>query len=112
MIQGPEPGLTASGTDSNPMKTDLNPHGAVITLSDRSHMVVNQANARRTPIIRFRLADAGRWRRCADYLFGGRAGRSTPHAGAISPRHQRRRMSANEEDWQSSAAVDPHTEVD
>jgi hypothetical protein len=25
-----------------------------------------------SPIIRSRLADAGRWRRCADYLFGGR----------------------------------------
>jgi hypothetical protein len=47
--QGPEPGLTASGTDSNPHETDLNPHGLVITLRDRSHMVVNRASARRTP---------------------------------------------------------------
>ena len=49
VIQWPEPGLTASGTDSNPHETDLNPHGAVITRSDRSHMVVNRANVRRTP---------------------------------------------------------------
>ena len=47
--RGPEPGLTASGTDSNPHEIDLNPHGLVITLRDRSHMVVNRASARRTP---------------------------------------------------------------
>jgi hypothetical protein len=31
------------------MKADLNPHGLVITRSDRSRMVVNRASARRTP---------------------------------------------------------------
>ena len=37
VIQWPEPGLTASGTDPNPHETDLNPHGLVIGRSDRSH---------------------------------------------------------------------------
>ena len=55
-IQWPEPGLTASGTDSNPHETDLNPHGLVITLSDRSHVVVNRAWGYATD-----RTSAGRW---------------------------------------------------
>jgi hypothetical protein len=45
VIQWPEPGLTATGTDSSPMKTDSNP----LEQSSRAvidHVVVNRADAR------------------------------------------------------------------
>src|SRR5215469_16021522 len=69
---------------------DLTPNGGSARVNqeqDQSQQVTFSLgdHAIRSPIIRFGLADASRWWRRADHLFGGGGRQSAPQAGAVSP---------------------------